>query len=52
LNLIVNNKKINGSFPVQVFFFHDGVGEGQLRYVVEHEVTRVHKALDAHVPGA
>lgn len=35
----------NGSLPERILFFRDGVGEGQIGYVHEHEVKAVKNSL-------
>lgn len=37
--------KINGALPARILFFRDGVGDGQIAYVYEHEVTKIKDAL-------
>lgn len=36
---------INGCFPEKILFFRDGVGDGQIDYVFEHEVTQIKESL-------
>lgn len=38
-------EEINQALPERLLFFRDGVGEGQLAYVHEHEVGQIKAAL-------
>ncbi|KAG5886057.1 hypothetical protein JTB14_009506 [Gonioctena quinquepunctata] len=38
-------KEVNGKFPDRILIYRDGVGEGQLPYVIEHEVASIKKKL-------
>ncbi|KAJ8925852.1 hypothetical protein NQ315_009704 [Exocentrus adspersus] len=38
-------KEINGRYPERILIYRDGVGEGQLPYVYEHEVANIKKRL-------
>lgn len=40
-------EEINQALPERLLFFRDGVGEGQLAYVHEHEVGQIKDALKA-----
>jgi len=37
--------EVNQSLPMRIFVFRDGVGDGQLPAVVEHEVSQIRNAL-------
>lgn len=37
----------NGSLPERIFFYRDGVGEGQLYDVFEHEVQAIQERIAA-----
>lgn len=37
--------EINGALPAKILFFRDGVGDGQVRFVYDHELTTLTKAL-------
>lgn len=37
--------KINGTLPARIIFYRDGVGDSQIPYVHQHEVTKVKNAL-------
>merc|ERR1712059_131182 len=34
-------REVKGSLPSRIFFYRDGVGEGQVQHVLEHEVMRL-----------
>lgn len=38
-------KQINGTLPVKIIFFRDGVGDGQIPYVVNHELKDLLEAM-------
>ena len=38
--------KANGFFPDRIMMFRDGVGEGQIKYVLEQEVFQMKKAIE------
>ncbi|XP_043211196.1 piwi-like protein Siwi [Amphibalanus amphitrite] len=38
-------REINGSFPTNVIVYRDGIGEGSLRYVHQHEIDRIKAAI-------
>ena len=38
-------REINGAFPENVFVYRDGIGEGSLRYVHQHEIDRIKAAI-------
>ena len=38
-------REINGSFPANVIIYRDGIGEGSLRYVHQHEIDRIKAAI-------
>ncbi|KAJ8941721.1 hypothetical protein NQ318_023317 [Aromia moschata] len=42
-------KDINGRYPERIIVYRDGVGEGQLPYVYEHEVADIKKRLSAEI---
>lgn len=44
-------KKHNGSFPSHIIMYRDGVGDGQIPYVYEHEVTRIQRAINEVMGG-
>lgn len=37
-----------GQTPNSIIIYRDGVGDGQLDYVVKHEVTQIEKALKGY----
>ncbi len=37
--------QLNKEYPKQIVLFRDGVGEGQLKFVVDHEVSQLLKAF-------
>lgn len=38
-------RHINGAFPKKVFFYRDGVGEGQLKEVIQGEINSIKQVL-------
>ncbi|CAH2005609.1 unnamed protein product [Acanthoscelides obtectus] len=42
-------KEINGRHPERILIYRDGVGEGQLPYVFEHEVTTIKNRLVSEI---
>jgi len=44
-------EKANKCFPEKVFFYRDGVGEGQISFVYEHEVKQLKAALKSLSPN-
>jgi aubergine-like protein len=42
-------KDVNGQYPERILIYRDGVGEGQLEYVYEHEVTRIKDRLKQEI---
>ena len=38
-------REVNGNFPEKVIIFRDGIGEGSLRYVHQHEIDRIKAAI-------
>ncbi|XP_054282186.1 piwi-like protein Siwi [Macrosteles quadrilineatus] len=38
-------KKHNGTFPSHILIYRDGVGDGQIPYVFEHEVVNIQRAI-------
>lgn len=38
-------KEANGAYPARIIVYRDGVGEGQIPFVLEHEVGNLRKAL-------
>merc|ERR1711903_271361 len=45
-------KRTNGSYPAQIIFYRDGVGEGQVEGVCRPEVNQIKQALNAKGIGA
>lgn len=43
-------RQMNHDYPKQIVLFRDGVGDGQLPFVVEHEVPQLLSAFQAVVP--
>jgi len=41
---------VNGTLPKRIFFFRDGVGEGQVSHVKEHEVERLREVVKTLKP--
>ena len=39
-------KEVNGQLPERIILYRDGVGDGQINYVVEHEVAAIEKCFD------
>ena len=46
INALKNFQSINKKLPKWIFIFRDGVGDGMLQSVLEHEVAQVTKACD------
>jgi len=44
-------QELNGSLPRRVFFFRDGVGEGQVSHVKEHELATLRQTIAQFSPG-
>lgn len=42
-------REINKEYPEKITIYRDGVGEGQLNYVVEHEVKQIKKVLEENI---
>lgn len=42
----------HGSLPTRIIIYRDGVGEGQLHYVVQHELEHLKKELNKHYQNA
>lgn len=42
-------KKIHGVFPERILIYRDGVGDGQLSYVYEHEVQAIKNKLESEI---
>ncbi|XP_054281623.1 piwi-like protein Siwi isoform X2 [Macrosteles quadrilineatus] len=38
-------RKYNKTFPSHILIYRDGVGDGQIPYVFEHEVVRINRAI-------
>lgn len=47
INAIDNYQKVNNCLPEKIFIFRDGVSDGQLSYVAEHEVTQIRSFFGA-----
>jgi len=43
-------RSINGNLPERIFFYRDGVGDGQIRFVYDVEVKALKSVLDAFNP--
>lgn len=43
---------IHGALPERILFFRDGVGEGQMHYVYQHEIEHLRKTLSKHYETA
>ena len=41
-----NYQKVNGVTPSSVIVFRDGVGEGQIEYVKDHEIAEIKKCFE------
>ena len=39
--------EINGNLPARVIMYRDGVGDGQIPYVMEHEITAIQNCFRA-----
>ena len=39
-------QEVNGQLPERIILYRDGVGDGQINYVVEHEVAAIEKCFD------
>jgi len=44
-NALNHYQKVNGEPPKTILVYRDGVGEGQLEYVKEHEITSIKKCF-------
>lgn len=44
-------QEINSTLPDRIIIFRDGVGDGQLQYVVEHEVSQLLQSFKSIQPG-
>lgn len=42
----------HGTLPSKIIIYRDGVGEGQLHYIVEHELENLKKELNKHYQNA
>ncbi|CAH1169267.1 unnamed protein product [Phyllotreta striolata] len=42
-------KEVNGTFPERILIYRDGVGDGQMAYVIEHEVENIKKKLTKEI---
>lgn len=42
--------QINHDYPKQIVVYRDGVGDGQMQYVLDHEVPQMKSAFQAVVP--
>ncbi|KAF6212105.1 hypothetical protein GE061_012625 [Apolygus lucorum] len=47
---IVKFRSINNVVPSKIIFYRDGVGDGNIHYVLSHEVDLIKKALDQYYP--
>merc|ERR1719193_1956702 len=41
LNALQKYQQLKGCLPSRIFFYRDGVGDGQICHVIEHEVKRL-----------
>jgi len=39
--------EINGNLPARIIMYRDGVGDGQINYVIEHEIAAIMSCLSA-----
>ena len=37
--------ELNGALPQRIILYRDGVGDGQINYVVEHEIKAIEKCF-------
>lgn len=42
-------KELNGRYPERILIYRDGVGDGQLPFVIEHEVENIKKKLTQEI---
>lgn len=42
--------QVNGALPEQIVIFRDGVGDGQIKMVVEHETPQLMEACRRKIP--
>uniref|UniRef100_A0A146KN09 Piwi-like protein 1 n=1 Tax=Lygus hesperus TaxID=30085 RepID=A0A146KN09_LYGHE len=47
---VVKFRSINNAVPSKIIFYRDGVGDGNIHYVLSHEVDLIKKALDPLFP--
>uniref|UniRef100_A0A0A9Z7D5 Protein piwi n=1 Tax=Lygus hesperus TaxID=30085 RepID=A0A0A9Z7D5_LYGHE len=47
---IVKYRNIHKTVPSKIIFYRDGVGDGNIHYVLSHEVQLIKKALDQFYP--
>lgn len=45
IKALLSYRSVNGSLPEKIIFFRDGVGEGQVPYVFNHEVEQLKSRL-------
>lgn len=45
-------RDVHLTLPAKILFFRDGVGEGQIHYVIQHEVENLRKVLEKHYQNA
>ena len=38
-------REVKGALPTRIFFYRDGVGEGQISHVIQHEVNRLKETV-------
>lgn len=41
-------RNMHGTLPQRILFFRDGVGDGQMHYVISHEVDQLRNTLNKH----
>ena len=37
--------EVNGCLPARIIMYRDGVGDGQINYVIEHEIAAIQRCL-------
>jgi len=50
MNGLKKYQEVNKCFPDRIFVYRDGVGDGQIQFVYEHELRAMRKALKDVVP--
>lgn len=48
---VMKYREINGKLPQRIIIYRDGVGDGQIPFVYEHELTLIKQTLSKHYVG-